>query len=141
MFILRRQGISVPRTSLHEVSLPAIVLVVVFINPWKSRACLEPGFVVCSGRGFEAAPSAGSRGRCEPSLGDELCQESTQTQFQTKPVASKGQSQGKMSGFRGTSPVHFARQFSWSYPTRHNQNHQLSVCWALLQAFLCCIFY
>ena len=30
-----------------------------------------------SGRGFEAVPSAGSRGRCEPSLGDKLRQEST----------------------------------------------------------------
>lgn len=48
--------------------LPAVGLVVVFINPWKP----EPSWnlaLLCSDPGFEAVPGAGSRGHCEPTQG------------------------------------------------------------------------
>lgn len=35
-----------------------------------------------------------------------------ETRLQTKPVASKGQSQGEISAFEGTD--HFARQVLWT---------------------------
>lgn len=48
---------------------------------------MEPGFVVFSSWGVAAVPSTGSRGRCEPSQGDMLGQETTD------PVSDKGSGQ------------------------------------------------
>lgn len=61
--------------------------------------------------GLRPFPVAGGRGRCEPSQGGLRSSWKPQTRFQTKPTAGKGQSQGRLSGFRGTSLVHFAGGF------------------------------
>lgn len=68
--------------------------------------------MLCSGAGgLRPFPVAGGRGRCEPSQGELRSSWKPQTRFQTKPAAGKGQSQGRISGFRGTSLVHFAGGF------------------------------
>ena len=70
---------------------------VVFISPWKPRAFLEPGFVVCPGREFETIPSMGSRGRCESSQRDKLGLE-TRPSFRQSQQPTRVRGRGRCQG-------------------------------------------
>lgn len=105
MFVLRRQGISVPaRMSLRVASLLPAVPSGSFHWPLKTQHLLGAWLCWVSCREFETIPSRGSRGRCESSQRDTLGQETRPSFRQSQqPARVKGRGRCQGSG----EPVQF----------------------------------